>query len=149
MAIQDNVTLVRSLFDFYNNHLSDSSWLDKSVAFFSDNCEVLDASTGRIAYGPDAYKQFVLFFAEGFPESSTEITNAFATETQVAVEFIGRGTNTGTLHTPTGDIPPTGRKIELLFSQLFRIENGKVVSFHPYTDTMTMLQQLGLVPAPE
>jgi predicted ester cyclase len=89
----------------------------------------------------------LLFFADGFPGSSTEITNAFATEDQVVIEFTGRGTNTGPLHMPTGDVPPTGRNTELRFCEVFQIKDRKIVSLHAYYDLMTMLQQLGLVPA--
>jgi steroid delta-isomerase-like uncharacterized protein len=145
MTAQDNVALVRSLFDLYNSNQSDPAWLDKSVASVSEDLELVDTPSGRTLHGRDAYKQFVLFFAEGFPGSSTEITNVFATEDQVAVEFVGRGTNTGPLHMPTGDIPPTGGKLELRFCQVLGIKNGKLVSFHSYYDVMTMLQQLGLV----
>ncbi len=71
----------------------------------------------------------------------------FASEDQVVVEFIGRGTNTGPLHMPTGDIPATGRHLELSFCEVIQCRNGKIVNFHIYFDNMTLLQQLGLVPA--
>jgi hypothetical protein len=71
----------------------------------------------------------------------------FATEDQFVLEFTGRGTNTGPLHLPTGDIPATGRWAELRLCDVAQIRNGKIVSFHTYYDIMTMLQQLGLVPA--
>jgi steroid delta-isomerase-like uncharacterized protein len=147
MAAQDNVALTRSLFDLYNSHQTDPAWLDKSVSTFAADSTLTDVPSGRTLPGSDGYKQLVLFFAEAFPDSSTEITNMFATEDQVVVEFIGRGTNTGPLHMPTGDIPATGRHLDLRFCEVIQCRNGKNVSFHVYYDTMTMLQQLGLVPA--
>jgi len=54
-----------------------------------------------------------------------EITNMVATEDHVVVEFIGRGVNTGPLHMPTGDVPPTGRSVEIHFTEVRRIANGK------------------------
>ncbi len=147
MTAQENVVLVQSLLDLYNNHQSDPAWLDKSVAAFAADSELIDVPTGRTLPGPEGYKQLVLFFAEAFPGSSVELTNAFATEDQAVIEFTGRGTNTGPLHMPTADIPPTGRYSELRFCGVNRIKSGKIVSSHNYYDVMTMLQQLGLVPA--
>ncbi len=147
MTAQDNVALVRSLFDLYNSHQSDPAWLDKSLAVLAADAQLIDVPTGRTLAGSEGFKQFLLFFAEGFPGSSVELTNAVATEDQVVIEFTGRGTNTGPLHMPTGDIPPTGRNGELRFCEVYQIKDGKIVSLHAYYDLMTMLQQLGLVPA--
>jgi steroid delta-isomerase-like uncharacterized protein len=145
MTAQENVALARSQLDLYNSHQSDPAWLDKTVAALAEDCETIDVPTGRTLRGPDEYRQTVLFFAEAFPDSRVEMTNVFATEDQAVVEFIGRGTNTGPLHMPTGDIPPTGQKSELRFCSVNRIKSGKIVSIHNYYDVMTMLQQLGLM----
>ena len=75
------------------------------------------------------------------------MTNLFATEDQAFVEFIGRGTNTGPLHLPTGDLPATGRPVELQFCEAFRIRGGKIVSYHIYYDALGFMQQLGLIPS--
>lgn len=147
MSAQENITLVQSLLDLYDSHQSDPAWLDKSLASFAEDFELVDVPAGRTLRGLDSYKQLVLFFADGFPGSKTEMINVFATEDQVALEFIGRGTNTGPLHMPAGDIPATGRYSELRFCGVYRIVSGKIVSLHFYYDLMTMLQQLGLVPA--
>ncbi len=147
MSAQENVALARSQLDLFNHHQSDPAWLEKAVASLAEDFEQTDVPSGRTVHGPDGFKQLNLFFAEGFPDSSTEITNMFATEDQMVVEFTGRGTNTGPLHMPMGDMPPTGRKAELRFCNVFQIKNGKIVSSHIYYDLMTMLHQLGLVPA--
>src|SRR5437588_11323321 len=115
MTAQENVVLVQSLLDLYNNHLSDPAWLDKTVAAFAADSELIDVPTGRTLPGQDGYRRLVLFFAEAFPGSSVELTNVFATEDQAVMEFTGRGTHTGLLTMPTGDIPPTGRYSELRF----------------------------------
>ena len=126
MTAQENVVLVQSLLDLYNNHQSDPAWLYKSLAFFAEDCEVIDVPSGMTSRGPDGYKQLILFFEEGFPDSGIEIINLFASEDQAVVEFIGRGTNTGPLHMPTGDVPPTGRVVEMRFCDVYRVSNGKI-----------------------
>ena len=147
MTAQDNIVLAQSLLDLYNSHQSDSAWLDKSVAAFAADSELIDVPSGRMLPGAEGYKQLVLFFAEAFPGSWVELINAFATEDQVVLEFTGRGTNTGPLHLLTGDVPATGRSAELRFCEVAQMRNGKIVSLHVYYDQMTLLQQLGLVPA--
>jgi len=147
MTAQHTVTLVQALYDLYNHHQSDPEWLNSSLTFFAEDCEVIDVPSGMTSRGPDGYKQVILFFEEGFPGSSIDITNLFATEDQAVVEFTGRGTNTGPLHMPTGDIPPTGRAVELRFCDVYRIRDGKIVSYRSYYDALGCLQQLGLIPS--
>lgn len=148
-AAQDTVTVVKTLLDLTNSHLSDPAWLDKSLHLFAEDCEVVDIPSGMTSRGPEGYKQVILFFEEGFPDSGMEIINLFASEDQAVVEFIGRGTNTGPLHMPTGDVPPTGRAVEMRFCDVYRVSNGKIVSYRSYYDALGFLQQLGLIPSQE
>jgi ketosteroid isomerase-like protein len=94
--------------------------------------------------GPVGYKQLLLFFADAFPSSRVEVTTVVATEQEAVIEFVGRGTNTAPLHLPTGEVPATGRSVELRFCDTIQIRKGKVVRVHIYYDVMTMLRQLGL-----
>ena len=147
MGAQENLALARSLFDLSHNHQSDPAWLDKSRAAFAADAEVIDVPSGTTLHGPDGYKRFALFFAENFPDSRVELTNAFATKDQVVLEAISRWTNPNPSYLPTGAIPVTGHSIELRICHVFQIRNGKIVSYHTYYDMMTMLEQLGLAPA--
>ena len=147
MIAQENVVLARSLADLYNSRQSDPAWLEKSLTAFATDSQHTNVPLGITLPGSEGYKQFVMFFAEAFPDSRVEVTNVFATEDQCVLEYTGRGTNTGPLHLPAGDIPATGRRAELRICDVTRIKNGKIVSYYTYYDTMTLLQQLGLVPA--
>jgi len=68
---------------------------------------------------------------------------------EVAVE---EGTFTGThnavLHSPAGDIPPTGRPVTLDYLQVLRFRDGSHVLFNLMYDRLLLLEQLGLIPAP-
>jgi steroid delta-isomerase-like uncharacterized protein len=144
MAAQEHVALAQSLFELFNNRQSDPAWLDKSVAAFAADAEVIDVPSGRTLHGPDGYKRFIRFFAEAFADSRAEVTNTFATEDQVVLELTSRGTNIGLLDLPSGAIPATGHSYELRLCQVYQIRNGKIVSYHTYYDMMTLLEQLGL-----
>src|SRR5438270_1627725 len=86
MAAQENVALARSLLDLYNDRQSDPAWLEKSVAAFAADAEVIDVPSGATLRGPDGYKRLMSFFKESFPDNREEVTNAFATEDQVVLE---------------------------------------------------------------
>jgi ketosteroid isomerase-like protein len=146
MAAQEHVALARSLLDLYNSRQSDPAWLDKGVAAFAADCEIIDVPSGAILRGLDGYKRIVLFFAESLPASRVELTNAFATEDQVVLEGTSRWTNTGPLQLPSGALPATERSGEVRFCYVLQIRHGKIVRFHTYYDMMTMLEQRGLAP---
>lgn len=146
MTAQENVVLARSLTELYNSRYSDLEWLYKSAAAFAADSTHTNVPLGITLPGSEGYKQFVMFFAEAFPDSSVEIANIFATEDQVVLEYTGRGTNTGPLHLPAGDVPATRRWAELRICDVSQIKNGKIVSYRSYYDTMSLLRQLGLVP---
>jgi steroid delta-isomerase-like uncharacterized protein len=147
MSAQENAALVRHEFDLLNAHQTDPEWLDKIVAPLSEDFVLVDVPTGTTSSGRDALRNFCLFFVDAFPGSSTEITNMVATEDQVVVEFTGRGVNTGPLHLPTGDVPPTGRSVEIHFCEVRRIANGKITSLYCYYDALGFMQQLGFIPS--
>jgi len=147
MAAQENVALARSLLDLINSRQSDPAWLDKSMAAFAADSEIINVPSGTTLHGPEGYKRLVLFFVEAFPDSRAELSNAFATEDQAVLEGTWRWTTTGPLPLPSGALPATGRSGELRFCQIMQIRKGKIASLHHYDDMMTLLEQLGLAPA--
>jgi predicted ester cyclase len=56
------------------------------------------------------------------------------------------GTHQGVLHTPDGDIPPTGRLVAVDYIQVLRYRDGKYMSFNLMYDELPLLEQLGLLP---
>jgi ketosteroid isomerase-like protein len=57
-----------------------------------------------------------------------------------------RGTHTGPLAAPAGDIAPTGRAIEVPFCVVVRARDGLLCEGREYSDALTLLGQLGLAP---
>jgi steroid delta-isomerase-like uncharacterized protein len=148
MTTQEIVTLVRKGYDAYNAHQSDPHWLDYATEDMAENGEVIDVPSGMTLRGPEGLKQLLTGFATALPDSKIEVTNVIVTDEGAAVEFIGRGTHGGVLHTPAGDIPPTGRKVELRFCDVYQIRNGKIARHSTYYDALGFMQQLGVIPAP-
>jgi steroid delta-isomerase-like uncharacterized protein len=57
-------------------------------------------------------------------------------------------THTGTLHTPMGDVPATGARIDTTYIGTFHLRDGRIVSQQVYYDQMALALQLGMLPAP-
>jgi hypothetical protein len=57
------------------------------------------------------------------------------------------GTHTGVLHTPKGDVPPTGRAVGLRWAAVYLTEGDTLKSEQLFFDQMDLLGQLGLLPA--
>jgi steroid delta-isomerase-like uncharacterized protein len=84
-------------------------------------------------------------WAAAIPDSKATFDSASTSGNTVVVEVTWRGTQTGPLQTPTGQIPATGKKIEIRACQVIEVANDKVQAMRHYFDMMTMMQQLGAV----
>jgi SnoaL-like domain len=131
VVAQEHVALARSLFELQNHRQSDPAWLEKCMAAFAADCKVISAC-GITLRGPEGYKRF--FLVESFPDIRTELTTVFATEDQVVVEGIFRGTTTGTRNLPTGALKASGRLGEPRCCFVLQISKGKITSLHAYYD---------------
>jgi predicted ester cyclase len=63
----------------------------------------------------------------------------------VVTRWLAHGTHTGEFQ----GIPPTGKQGRFMGIDIDRIANGKVVECWPSADELGLLQQLGVIPAPE
>lgn len=144
MAAQEHVALVRSLFELRNHRQSDPAWLEKCMAAFAADAEVIDVPSGTTFYGPEGYKRLELFLVETFPDLGIELTTVFATEEQVVLEGMFRGTSTGSRTLPTGALKALGRSIEPRCCFVWQLRHGKIASVHAYYDLTTLLEQLSL-----
>ena len=113
----------------------------------SDDVDGYVPGAGSIA-GAEAFDQFSRPFFEAFPDASMHPASWVETDDTVVVEGSFRGTHTGVLHSPAGDVPPTGKSLDLKFVDVFRVSDGKVVSHHVYFDRLDFAEQLGLAPPP-
>lgn len=141
MATHDNASIARTIYESFNNRD-----FDRAASLMANDVEWRDMPTGEVWHGPNGFKQSFQRWATAFPDGKCEITNLVCAGDWCTVEFIGRGTNTGPMAGPTGEMPATGRRVEVPFCDVFEIKNGKVTRGHSYFDMATMLQQLGLMP---
>lgn len=146
MISHDAATVVRLTYDLFNARQNDPDWLDKILLQVDPSCEVVNIPTGEVRHGKEGYKEFLQNWSTALPDSRVEVFNVISTSDQAVVEFTGRGTHTGILRSPKGEIQPTGRKVDLRFCDVYRVRNGQIISMHTYYDSLSLVQQLGLAP---
>ena len=101
---------------------------------------------GGHANGRHAVLGFLDVFHEAFPDIRLEIKQLLTDGSAAAAEGNLSGTHTGVLHTPRGDVAPTGRAVELRWAAVYVTEADTLKSEHLFFDQMDFLGQLGLLP---
>lgn len=142
MSAQNNAGIARKLYEAFNKQD-----LDSCLALATEDVEVVLTPFNQTFHGHAGFKDFMVGFKRAFPDLTVTVTNQVATDDQVVSECRWRGTHTGPLMSPAGEIPPTGKAVEgAVFCEVWGLRNGKVASLHNYQDVSSWLRQLGLVP---
>src|SRR5215213_760997 len=100
--------------------------------------------TGEVV-GPDGLKGF----AGVWRGSSRVWHSSFEERVAEGGTGAGRGTGRGTHRGEMQGIPPTGKRVEVPGSVFYRIVGGKIVELRAQFDMMGLMQQLGVIPAPQ
>ena len=106
------------------------------------------APGGMSGQGKAACAQFFAAWWDAFPNAHVDVHAVHIAGDVVTEEGTFTGTHHGTLHSPAGDIAPTGRPVTVDYIHVLRYRDGKHVSFNLLFDRLQMLEQLGLIPAP-
>lgn len=99
---------------------------------------------GQEQKGPDAGLAVAHMFADAFPDGRIDIVSIKEAGDTAIVEFIGRGTHKGQLM----ELAPTGKTMALPVCNVIEVRDGKIYREREYMDMMTMMTQLGAIPAP-
>ena len=94
--------------------------------------------------GPAAFKPFDEAFVNAFPNIRIQIQELIEEGDKVAARYTCTGMNSG----DGLGFAPTHRSATFTGMAIVRIENGMAVEAWNNVDRLTMLQQLGMVPAP-
>jgi ketosteroid isomerase-like protein len=121
--------------------------LDGFAAVLADNV-AFTAPGGLRGEGKTACVAFFGSWLGAFSDAHVDV-HALHIVNDVAVEEgTFTGTHDGVLVSPSGGIDPTGRPVRVDYLQVLRFRDGKHVSFNLMFDRLSMLEQLGVVPAP-
>jgi ketosteroid isomerase-like protein len=108
-------------------------------------------SDGEDTYrGPKEICDYLWGFRDAWADDvHLDISREFGDDTQCVTVGRFTGTNTGSIPTPTGPLPATGKNVDLLLCQVITVQDGKVTSVLNCNTLMYSLVQLGLAPAAE
>jgi predicted ester cyclase len=92
----------------------------------------------------DELKQHIAMYETSLPGYWIEVEDLIAEGDKVAVRGTVHGVHNGQLM----NIAPTGREVAFTLFITYRIVNGKIVEHWMLPDMLSLLQQVGALPAP-
>jgi predicted ester cyclase len=127
------------------------------IEVFNERDDAVEADVRAqdyVAYAPaslepapldsEAWTRFLAGFVEAFPDLQLTVADAVAEGDLVAQRVHFEGTHTGEFQ----GLPPTHRKVTFSGLELNRFVDGRVAEHWFQMDSLTLLQQLGLVVVP-
>ena len=96
-------------------------------------------------HGVEAWKQLSSGYFTAFPDLHVTAEDYIAEGDKVVARWTWRGTHLGAMM----GIPPTSKQVNLTGMGIYRIVGNKIAEQWVQEDLLGMLQQLGVIPAPE
>ena len=100
--------------------------------------------TGDVNVGREAIGKAIGGLFAVFPDLAFETRRAYVRDDLVVQEWTARGTHEGTMTRSGIEVPPTGRKVDYKGMDVIPIRDGLVARKDVYSDSVTLLRQLGL-----
>jgi steroid delta-isomerase-like uncharacterized protein len=100
--------------------------------------------TGDVNVGREQIGAAISGIFAVFPDLSFETRRAYVRDDLVVQEWTARGTHQGTMTRGGIEIEPTGRQVEYKGMDVIPIRDGLVARKDVYSDSVTLLRQLGL-----
>ena len=122
--------------------------LDLLDGIYAEDVVVHDSGYPEDLVGLDALKEYYSNNHKTFPDIHITFDEMIVKGDRIVVLWTFSGTNTGPLHTPSGDIPATGKKVQFSGIAIDRVDEGKIVEEWVYFNVLQLLQQLGFTLTP-
>ena len=106
-----------------------------------------ETGTQRRTQSADEYLQLVQGWKQAFPDVQGTIRNVVSSGNTVVQEITWVGTQTGSLPVPGGTLPASGKQITVQASLWVTFQGNTIQEIHHYLDVLSMMQQLGALPA--
>lgn len=136
MSTEQNKQLVaRVIEEVFNAHDLDAIERYYAEDYLDHNPQVPPGRTG--------YRAFFAPLLAAFPDWRGTVHDLIAEGDKVVARTAWQGTHQGDLL----GIPATGRQVDYTAIDIFRIADGRIAEHWDQVDNLTMLQQLGLLPA--
>jgi steroid delta-isomerase-like uncharacterized protein len=122
-------------------------WERFKATLTSDNV-YQEYATQRKTQGPDAIVELSKGWRTAFPDAHGTIQTAVEGNDKVVLEILWEGTQSGELASAMGPIPASHKRVKIPAVQVVSFRGDKISETKHYFDLMTMLAQIGAMPAP-
>ena len=123
-----------------------AAWNDhdarKVASLYAENYEGADIGRKAPEHGRRAIIRAVLYDLMGFPDLRLDLLDTITEDNRIVFVWRLNGTHLGRVM----NIPPTGRKMNLLGTSILTITNGKISHCLRVWDMAGMLRSIGLLP---
>jgi steroid delta-isomerase-like uncharacterized protein len=140
MSTEENKTLVRRWWDALNQ----GNALDIIEATYASDYVLHDPSLPEPVRGVQGVREFIASVIAGFPDARYTIEALIAEGDKVVQHISVRGTHQGEFQ----GIAATGKPVAIWAMVISRVAQNKVVEEWQLIDSLSMLQQLGVIPPP-
>ena len=139
MSLEENKSLVR--------HFVEEFW-NQGQTVAADKLMTADATIflpGMGQVSKESFKGFATTLRGAFPDWTSTLDELIAEDDGVAERWTGRGSHKGEFQ----GIAPTGKQVAVPGFVFYRIASGKIAEFRGLFDSMSMMYQIGAMPAPQ
>jgi steroid delta-isomerase-like uncharacterized protein len=136
MSTQDNIKVVRQVFDAWNAHDP-----DRYVKLLDEKWVAESDTLPTTLSGREAGRQFMAMYVVAFPDLHFDVTQILADGDFVVTRWTATGTHRGELM----GIAPTQKRTVTRGCSVTQYRNGKPVHDWIYWDTGHLLKQLGVL----
>jgi steroid delta-isomerase-like uncharacterized protein len=134
---------LQDFIDRYNAAWNDHD-VEKIVSMHTDDSVFENHVTGDANVGREQIARAISGIFAVFPDLAFETRRAYIRDDLVVQEWTARGTHEGTMTRSGIELPPTGNKVEYKGMDVIPIRDGLVARKDVYSDSVTLLRQLGL-----
>jgi len=142
MSLEENKIIVRRMYEEILNE-GNLALADEIIA--PDAVSHDPAAPPGSLPGPEGLKRVVRMLQSAFPDHHTTIEEIIAEGDKVVM----RGTLSGTHKGDFLGIPPTGKHFTMTQIHIVHLVDGKVTDHWVNRDDLGMMQQLGVIAAPQ
>ena len=134
---------LQQFIDSYNAAWNEHD-VETIVSMHTDDSVFENHVTGDVNVGREQIARAIQGIFSVFPDLRFETRRAYIREDLVVQEWTARGTHEGTMTRSGIEVPPTGRKVDYKGMDVIPIRDGLVARKDVYSDSITLLRQLGL-----
>ena len=125
MGVKKNRAFMQEYVDAFSGKDKTAALIDKYVA-------------------DEGLKEHILLFEAAFPRYEVIVEEMLFEGDMVALRGLARGRHEGNFM----GLPPSGKEWEITMMVFYRVVDSKIVGFWVNADQLSLMQQLGAIPAP-